>query len=150
MRSSRTLSQFYRPINTEASAKVPRKFGYKYTDFMIWKYRPIKPLGIPKPLKETNPYFGPERLPNYIPSAAEVWRKKAEDWGYPNRTPPPRGLRESPEYFPYFFEKYFPETDCRLVLDTVINTDTREPCFPIPTAHEQRGNPKLFAKYLLH
>jgi large subunit ribosomal protein L23 len=88
----------------------------------------------PKPFPETaeNNYYGKSRLFNVIPSKVGVVNKKAEDFGWPHRRPPPTGLRESPEFFPYFFSRYFPDVDCKLVIDSVLNNDTTQPMFLVP------------------
>ena len=123
-------ANIYRPVVTknirsEHNIRMKGKFTGR-SEVALWRYRQIETHGLPKPVDEQNDYFGPETMPNYIRHAGEYWSKKANDWGYPHRKPPPSGLRHSRDYFPYFFERYFPDTHCRLVLDSVLNVETKE------------------------
>jgi large subunit ribosomal protein L23 len=123
---------FYRPEIYGMHSKLPAKTGRIWTINNTWMYRPIKRDPLPYPEPAFNNLYGRQRLWNAIPSKFGVASKKAHDWGYPERDPPPKGLRESPEYFPYFFDKYFPDVECRLVLDSVLNVDTTMPVFEFP------------------
>jgi large subunit ribosomal protein L23 len=59
-------------------------------------------------------------------------RSKVDQWQYPYRQPPPSGLRQSKEFFPHFFNRYFPNDECRLVIDSVLNNETSQPVFHFP------------------
>jgi large subunit ribosomal protein L23 len=98
----------------------------------LWMYakRPMDPKPIPP--NRRNPYFGPRRIWNAIPSRAGVISRKVEEWGYPARDPPHTGIRKSREYFPFFLDRYFPDAECRLVLDSVLNNETTTPQFVFP------------------
>lgn len=124
---------FYRPIRNAGPHKWERRLGRLQSGLPFMdRYRRLKMDPKPIPEKEKNTYFGKETLWNPIPSAAGVWAKKSADWGWPQRDPPPRGLRQSPEYFPHFFQKYFPDVQCRLQIDSVLNNETRTPVFSFP------------------
>ena len=94
----------------------------------------------PKPYPEpsVNNYYGKQRLWNAIPSKVGLINKKTEEWGYPDHAPPPRGLRQSPQYFPFFFEKYFPDVHAVLVIDSVLNSETTKPIFQFPCSMSKR------------
>jgi large subunit ribosomal protein L23 len=136
--------RFYRPL---AGAGVAR-WKERYGDFSrkpathMYQHRPMDP----KPIREaqTNNYFGKLRLWNAIPSKVGIAAKKAEQWGYPHRKPPPKGLRQSTEFFPHWFPKYFPEVEARLTIDSVLNTETSSPQFVFPS-HMSRAE---IANYL--
>lgn len=125
---------FWRPIHR---GHAPMKFAKdegRREDMKrnLWMYRktPMDPKPIPKDPK--NPYFGKRRIWNVIPSRAGVISRKVEEWGYPHRDPPPTGIRKSREYFPYFLDRYFPDVECKLVVDTVLNNETITPAFQFP------------------
>ena len=125
--------RFYRPIMNSGLNLWKWKMGRIHRGYETWEYRHTKPDPRPMPESVVNDYFGRTRLWNPIVSKMALINKKAEDWGYPLRDPPPTGLRRSREAFPYFFEKYFPEVECQLILDSVINNDTDTPIFIVPS-----------------
>lgn len=107
-------------------------FVWGHKPLALWMYRHKKPDARPFPEPVVNNYYGRLRLWNAIPSRVGVLRAKADAWGYPHREPPPKGLRQSREFFPFFMEKYFPDVECRLVIDSVLNVDTNTPIFEFP------------------
>lgn len=125
-------TRFYRPLFNHGQDKWDSKQVEKFRKQGHYMYRPIPmdPKPIPEP--ETNNLYGKKRMWNAIPSSATLAAKKHEEFGWPFRDPPPTGLRNSPEYFPYWFDKYFPDVKCRLVLDSVLNNETMEPKFHFP------------------
>jgi large subunit ribosomal protein L23 len=125
--------RFYRPIMNSGINLWKAKMGRTHRGYETWVYRHSKPDPRPAPESVLNDYFGRTRLWNPIVSKMALINKKAEDWGYPERDPPPTGLRRSREAFPFFFEKYFPETEVHLILDSVINNETDTPIFTVPS-----------------
>lgn len=127
-------TKFYKPIADHSQAAFHRKqprFLWKQ-DARPWRFIPQGRDPIPFPEDEANPFFGKKRIPNILPSANEFMARKHADWGWPDRKPPPTGLRRSWEYFPHWFEKYFPSVRARLVIDSVLNAETTHPRFVFP------------------
>lgn len=91
----------------------------------LWRFQEI-PMERTKPVKKSpkNPVYGRDRLWNPIPSEAGVTMRKAKEWGWPFKQPPPASLRHSREYFPHWFERYFPSATVTLDMDSVINQET--------------------------
>lgn len=124
--------RFYKPLMNQGINLWRSRMGRLHKGFGLHMYRHSKMD--PKPIQEpcVNDYFGRTRLWNAIPSKVGVVNKKSEDFGWPHRRPPPTGLRLSAEYFPFFFSKYFPDVECRLVVDSVLNNETTQPVFLFP------------------
>lgn len=106
--------------------------GRLHKGWNTWEYAHTKPDPRPYPEPAVNNYFGRSRLWNPIAGKIGIINRKAEDWGWPHRRPPPTGLRQSPEFLPYFMDRYFPDVEVRLVLDSVLNNETTNPVFLIP------------------
>ena len=100
--------------------------------FNTWMYRHAEMDPKPIPKLPRNPHFGKRRMWNVIPSRAGVVARKVQEWGFPSRDPPPTGIRQSREYYPFFCDKYFPDVTCTLVLDSVLNNETTTPQFAFP------------------
>jgi large subunit ribosomal protein L23 len=96
-------------------------------------YQRTKPDPRPFPESSVNNYYGKTRLFNPIPNKIGIINQKVVDWGFPDRRPPPSGLRHSREYFKYFFERYFPDVECKLVVSSVLNNETAQPVFHFPS-----------------
>lgn len=124
--------RFYRPLLGHGVDQFKHKWGCIYKEQEVWAYRHRKIDPRPFPDPPINDYYGRQRLWNAIPSKVGFVAKKAREWGYPHRDPPPTGLRQSREFFPYFMEQYFPDVECKLVLDSVLNTPTRYVKFGFP------------------
>lgn len=124
--------RFYKPLTNQGVNLWRSRMGQIHKAKEPWHYqrKTIDPK--PAPENPVNNYYGKMRLFNVIPSKVGVVNKKAEDFGWPHRRPPPTGLRESPEFFPYFFSRYFPDVDCKLVVDSVLNNETTQPAFLVP------------------
>lgn len=107
--------------------------GRLHKGWNTWEYdhkRAPDPRPYPEP--SVNNYFGRTRLWNPILGKIGIVNRKAEEWGWPHQRPPPTGLRQSPEYLPHFLDRYFPDVEVRLVLDSVLNNETMRPVFQIP------------------
>eukprot|EP00758_Cryptobia_borreli_P002281 Tbor_TRINITY_DN2913_c0_g1::TRINITY_DN2913_c0_g1_i1::g.1081::m.1081 len=130
--SQQIRTRFYRPVLNSGWNQFKKRFGMIHNIEAIWDYKHI-PMD-PKPKKEipVNTYWGEKRIWNAIPSKIGIVNKKAEEWDYPYRQPPPAGLRRSKEYFPHYFNQHFPNIECRLVIDSVLNNETKNPVFHFP------------------
>lgn len=124
--------RFYKPLVNQGINLWRYRMGRIHKGTSQWQYqrRTIDPN--PFPEKPVNNYYGRTRLWNAIPSKVGIVNKKAEDFGWPHRRPPPTGLRESQEFFPYFFSRYFPDVECKLIVDSVLNNETTDPTFLFP------------------
>lgn len=130
--STQRRGRFYRPILKSG----PGHFKQRQTEVAqpprVWEYQPTFMTPRPEPVSPTNNYFGKLRLWNPILSEGDIMKTKVDQWDYPYRQPPPSGLRDSKEYFPHFFDRYFPNVECRLVIDSVLNNETTQPVFHFP------------------
>mmetsp|Transcript_2928 Transcript_2928/g.3311 ORF Transcript_2928/g.3311 Transcript_2928/m.3311 type:complete len:243 (-) Transcript_2928:64-792(-) len=124
--------RFYKPLINQGINLWRSRMGRIHKGFALHSYRHSKMDEKPSPEPCENNYYGRTRLWNAIPSKVGVVNKKSEDFGWPHRRPPPTGIRQSPEYFPHFFSKYFPDVECRLVVDSVLNNETTKPVFLFP------------------
>lgn len=125
--------RFYKPIMNAGVNLWKAHQGRSHRGFEIWDYKHSKLDPRPAPETSVNSYFGRTRLWNPLVSKMAIINKKSEDWGYPLKEPPPTGLRRSPEYFPYFMAKYFPNVECNLLFDSILNTETTRPVFMFPS-----------------
>ncbi|KAG5476957.1 hypothetical protein LSCM1_05291 [Leishmania martiniquensis] len=125
--------RFYRPLVNQGINLWRSRMGRLHKGWMTWEYnRNVMPDPRPFPEPAVNNYYGRSRIWNPIAGKIGVVNRKAEEWGWPHQRPPPTGLRRSPEYFPFFFSRYFPDVEVRLVLDSVLNNETTRPVFHIP------------------
>lgn len=124
--------RFYKPLVNQGVNLWRFRMGRLHKGWNTWEYAHTKPDPRPYPEPAVNNYYGRTRLWNPIAGKIGVINKKAEDWGWPHQRPPPTGLRQSKEHFPFFFERYFPDVAVRLVLDSVLNNETTRPVFHIP------------------
>jgi len=124
--------RFYKPALDSGYHQFKLRWGFIRTPQQTFRYQRTAPVRRPQTESPVNNYFGKRRLYNPIPSKIGIVNKKASEWGYPERMPPPAGIRNSAEYFPFFFEKYFPAEECRLVIDSVLNTNSKQPVFHFP------------------
>lgn len=124
--------RFYRPLVNQGINLWRYRMGRIHKGWKTWEYQHTRPDPRPFPDPPVNDYFGRSRIWNPIAGKMGYVHKKAEDWGWPHNRPPPSGLRRSQEYFPMFFDRYFPDVDVRLVLDSVLNNETTRPVFYIP------------------
>jgi large subunit ribosomal protein L23 len=124
--------RFYRPSWNQGQQQWDNGQVQFFRTTAAWNFQPVK--SDPKPIREpeTNNLFGKQRLWNPIASNAIIFGAKHKEYGWPYRKPPPTGLRRSWEYFPHWFDKYFPDVSCRLVVDSVLNTETMTPRFRFP------------------
>lgn len=130
--------RFYRPALDSGYHLFKLRWGFVRTPQQTFRYQRTAPVRRPLEKDPVNPQWGRSRLYNPIPSRIGIVNKKASDWGYPERRPPPAGIRKSAEFFPHFFEKYFPAEECRLVIDSVLNTDSTKPVFHFPPHMSKR------------
>lgn len=130
--------RFYKPILNRGLNLFRYRMGRIHRGWETFGYRrsPMDPK--PSPESPVNDYYGRTRLHNPIVSKIALVNKKSEDFGWPHRRPPPTGLRRSPEYLPFFTEKYFPDVEVKLVLDSVINNETTRPMFLCPPSMSRR------------
>ncbi|AYU79424.1 hypothetical protein LdCL_250014500 [Leishmania donovani] len=125
--------RFYRPLVNQGINLWRSRMGRLHKGWTTWEYnRDVIPDPRPFPEPAVNNYFGRSRIWNPIAGKIGLVNRKAEEWGWPHQRPPPTGLRRSPEYFPFFFSRYFPDVEVRLVLDSVLNNETTRPIFHIP------------------
>jgi large subunit ribosomal protein L23 len=124
--------RFYRPFFSHGQDLWDRKQVQFHQPQAWWQYKHQKMDPKPIPESELNNLYGKKRLWNPIPSATVLAARKHEEFGWPHRDPPPTGLRKSWEYFPHWFDKYFPNVQCRLVIDSVLNKETTRPSFRFP------------------
>lgn len=136
--SEQRRGRFYRPALDSGYHLFKLRWGFIRTPQQTHRYQHIRPERRPLEKDSVNPFYGTRRLFNPIPSRIGIVNKKASDWGYPERRPPPAGIRQSAEFFPHFFEKYFPAEECKLVIDSVLNTDSRRPVFHFPPHMSKR------------
>lgn len=108
------------------------RMGRLHKGWNTWEYQHKKPDPRPYPEPSVNNYYGRTRLWNPIAGKIGIINKKIEEWGWPHQRPPPAGLRQSAEYFPHFFDRYFPDAEVKLVLDSVLNQETTHPVFHVP------------------
>nr|6YXX_AX Chain AX, uL23m [Trypanosoma brucei brucei]6YXY_AX Chain AX, uL23m [Trypanosoma brucei brucei] len=127
-----TRGRFYRPLVDDGINLWRRRMGRIHKGWRTWEYQHTRPDPRPFPDPPVNDYFGRSRIWNPIACKLGYVRKKADEWGWPNKPPPPTGLRYSQEFFPFFFERYFPDAEVRLLLDSVLNNETKRPVFQIP------------------
>ena len=132
LRRCRLAARFYMPYHEERYGEATWILGsndkagqHQSHARGLWRWQEI-PIEHEKPLKKSpkNPVYGRDRLWNAIPSEAGVNIRKAKEWGWPHAEPPPMALRNSREYFPHWFERYFPSAACRLDVDSVVNEET--------------------------
>jgi large subunit ribosomal protein L23 len=130
--ASSRRGRFYRPFYNHGQDVWNQQQVQLHFDKAHWLYQPreMDPKPIPEP--EENNLYGKKRLWNPVQSSATVAAQKHEEFGWPYREPAPTGLRRSWEYFPYWFERYFPNVQARLVVDSVLNNETMEPRFRFP------------------
>uniref|UniRef100_A0A7S1KY29 Uncharacterized protein n=1 Tax=Neobodo designis TaxID=312471 RepID=A0A7S1KY29_NEODS len=130
--SGAVRGRFYRPDWTHGQSHFNKGQVQMHGAQAHWFFKPVK--SAPKPIREpeTNNLYGKQRLWNAIPSNAVIFGAKHKEYGWPHRKPPPTGLRRSWEYFPHWFDKYFPDVPCRLVVDSVLNNETMTPRFRFP------------------
>ncbi|RNF20135.1 putative protein kinase [Trypanosoma conorhini] len=128
-----TRGRFYRPLVNQGINLWRYRMGRIHKGWNTWEYQHTRPDPRPFPDPPVNDYFGRSRLWNPIAGKMGYVRKKAEEWGWPHQRPPPTGLRRSQEYFPFFFARYFPDAEVRLVLDSVLNRETTRPVFYVPS-----------------
>ncbi|EPY42757.1 hypothetical protein AGDE_01166 [Angomonas deanei] len=124
--------RFYKPLVNSGINLWRARMGRLHKGWDTWQYQHTKPDPRPYPEPAVNNYYGRSRIWNPIAGKIGLVNKKIEEWDWPKRRPPPTGLRHSPEYFPYFFDKYFPDVEVSLVLDSVLNNETTRPVFTIP------------------
>nr|CCC94698.1 conserved hypothetical protein [Trypanosoma congolense IL3000] len=124
--------RFYRPLVDDGINLWRRRMGRIHKGWRTWEYQHTRPDPRPFPEPSVNDYFGRSRIWNPIACKIGYVRKKAEEWGWPLKRPPPTGLRHSQEFFPFFFDRYFPDAEVRLLLDSVLNNETKHPVFQIP------------------
>ncbi|KAH9586560.1 Ribosomal protein L25/L23 [Trypanosoma melophagium] len=127
-----TRGRFYRPLVNQGINLWRRRMGRIHAGWNTWEYQHTRPDPRPYPEPAVNDYYGRSRLWNPIAGKIGFVKKKAEEWGWPHQRPPPTGLRRSQEFFPYFFARYFPDVEVRLLLDSVLNNETTRPVFLIP------------------
>ena len=129
----RVPRRFYMPIHEDKYGQAEWDRGTRDKSGLhqkhaqaTWRFQEI-PIERSKPLKKEpkNPVYGRDRLWNAIPSEAGVTMRKAQEWGWPHKKPPPMALRQSREFFPHWFERYFPSANVALDLDSVINEETQ-------------------------
>lgn len=125
--------RFYKPLVNQGINLWRFRMGRLHKGWNTWEYNHSS-IPDPRPFPEpaVNNYYGRTRLWNPIAGKIGLVNRKAEEWGWPHQRPPPTGLRRSPEYFPFFFDRYFPNVEVRLVLDSVLNNETTRPVFHIP------------------
>jgi len=124
--------RFYRPLVNQGINLWRYRMGRLHKGWNTWEYKHTSPDPRPYPEPAVNNYYGRTRLWNPIAGKIGVVNRKSEDFDWPHRRPPPTGLRRSPEFFPFFFERYFPDVEVNLVLDSVLNQETTRPVFHIP------------------
>lgn len=124
-------SRFYRPLPHAGINLWRSKMGRIHNGWSTWEYQHKRPDPRPYPEPSVNNYYGKTRLWNPIAGKIGIVNKKIEEWGWPHNRPPPAGLRRSPEYFPHFFDRYFPDEEVKLVLDSVLNQETTRPVFQV-------------------
>lgn len=133
MKQTPLRNRFYKPIREHGQERWKYyKQGLVHRGFETYSYQRKTREDLPLKENSLNTYFGKRTMWNPIPGKIGVVNKKAADWGYPHREPPPAGLRQSQEYFPFFFNRYFPETECKLMVDSVLNNETHAPMFAFP------------------
>ncbi|CCW70900.1 unnamed protein product [Phytomonas sp. Hart1] len=124
--------RFYRPLTNQGINLWRERMGRLHRGWDYFNYAHTRPDPRPRPEPAVNDYYGRTRLWNPIAGKIGLVNQKAENWNWPEGRPPPTGLRHSREYFPHFFERYFPDVEVRLVLDSVLNRETMRPVFHIP------------------
>jgi large subunit ribosomal protein L23 len=132
LQTSSSLRTFWRPLHGFGKDRFELDQGKFYRPQATWMYQHVKMDEKPVKKLPKNPYFGARRLWNAIPGGAGIVFSKTENWGFPYRQPPPTGLRQSQEYFPHFMSKFFPDVTCRLLIDSVLNNETRSVVFQFP------------------
>ncbi|KPI88334.1 hypothetical protein ABL78_2573 [Leptomonas seymouri] len=139
--------RFYKPLVNQGINLWRFRMGRLHKGWSTWEYNhDVIPDPRPFPEPAVNNYYGRTRIWNPIAGKIGLVNRKAEEWGWPHRRPPPTGLRRSPEYFPFFFDRYFPSEEVRLVLDSVLNNETTYPVFHIP----QNMSKQELVNYLKH
>lgn len=124
--------RFFRPLPNAGINLWKAKMGRLHKGWNTWEYQHTKPDPRPYPEPAVNNYHGRTRIWNPIAGKIGIVNKKIEAWGWPHNKPPPAGLRQSHDYFPHFFERYFPDVEVKLVLDSVLNQETTRPVFQVP------------------
>lgn len=136
--SVQVRTRFYKPLVNQGINLWRHRMGRIHKGWNMWEYAHTRPDPRPFPEPAVNNYYGRSRLWNPIVGKIGVVNKKAEDWNWPHARPPPTGLRHSPEYLPHFLARYFPDVEVRLVLDSVLNSETTRPVFHIPQDMSRR------------
>jgi large subunit ribosomal protein L23 len=131
MQRSAALLMLYKKADRTAIEKIPN-YCWQKSDQRHWRYaqKPRDPLPYPEPAF-TNIYTRRQMRWNPIPSKVGYIHRKLE-WGYPKYSVPRRGIYNSASYFPFFFDKYFPDVEFLLSIDSVLNKKTREVVFYVP------------------
>lgn len=124
--------RFYKPMVNQGINLWRFRMGRIHKGWSTFEYQHTQADPRPYPEPTVNNYHGRSRIWNPIAGKIGLVNKKAEEWGWPHQKPPPTGLRQSREHFPHFFSRYFPDTEVRLVLDSVLNNETTRPVFQIP------------------
>lgn len=124
--------RFYRPLPNAGINLWKARMGRLHKGWNTWEYQHTKPDPRPYPEPAVNNYHGRSRIWNPIAGKIGIVNKKIDAWGWPHNRPPPAGLRRSRDYFPHFFDRYFPDVEVKLVLDSVLNQETTRPVFHVP------------------
>ncbi|CCW63408.1 unnamed protein product [Phytomonas sp. EM1] len=130
--------RFYRPLTNQGINLWRRRMGRIHNGWNYWDYAHTRPDPRPMPEPAVNNYYGRSRIWNPIAGKIGLVNRKAENWNWPHARPPPTGLRRSREFLPHFLDRYFPEVEVRLVLDSVLNNETTRPVFHIPQDMSKR------------
>lgn len=130
--------RFYRPLPNAGINLWKAKMGRIHKGWNTWEYKHSQPDPRPYPEPAVNNYHGRSRIWNPIAGKIGIVNKKIEAWGWPHHKPPPAGLRRSQDYFPHFLERYFPDVEVKLVLDSVLNQETTRPVFHVPQSMSRR------------
>eukprot|EP00796_Vickermania_ingenoplastis_P003834 gene3834-2714_t len=124
--------RFYKPLVNQGINLWRSRMGRVHKGWNTWEYQHKKPDPRPYPEPAVNNYYGRSRIWNPVAGKIGLVHRKSEEWGWPHQRPPPAGLRHSQEYFPHFFERYFPDAEVTLLLDSVLNQETTRPVFQVP------------------
>ena len=132
--STTILGRFYLPrVNRGSAHWMKNGSGYGHNQPPTWLFQRTRPPDAkPFPELPVNTHRGKRQIiVNPIVGVHGMRRKKIE-LGYPDRKPDPQGIAKSWTSYEHFMFKYFPDVECTLVLDTVLNNPTNTPMFLVP------------------
>eukprot|EP00760_Papus_ankaliazontas_P035983 PhM_4_TR8127/c0_g1_i1/m.18201 len=136
--------RFYRPLWNQGIHKWQQRRGvFGGNQPAMWKYqRKAPPTGHPTPDAPVNKIRSRQQIvTNPIPGLHGFVTQRAAN-GYPERDPVPEGIARSWASYDNFMYKYFPDEECALVLDSVLNNRTKMPMFMV---NSEMSKPEIVA-----